>query len=197
LELPAVIKNAIKQTFPNGEVVSIEKEVEGEDPGQYDVLIRSGEKEYEVEISPEGKVIESKEATSQEDDSQSGQTRKWTETFGQENCTFMSTGKNRFFSLEPGHQLILQSSEEKVVITVLDETRRIGAVETRIIEEREEKNGKLAEVSRNFFAICREHGDVFYFGEEVDDYEDGKIVGHSGPGITRRSHRTPWTGPRF
>ena len=35
-------------------------------------------------------------------------------------------------------------------------------------------------MSRNFFAICKEHGDVFYFGEEVDDYKDGKVVGHSG-----------------
>jgi len=67
-----------------------------------------------------------------------------------------------------------------VVITVLDETKKIGGVRTRVVEEREEENGELKEVSRNFFAICREHGDVFYFGEEVDDYEDGKLVGHSG-----------------
>ncbi len=56
----------------------------------------------------------------------------------------------------------------------------IGGVKTRVIEEREEKDGELAEVSRNFFAICKEHGDVFYFGEEVDDYKDGKIVAHGG-----------------
>jgi len=36
------------------------------------------------------------------------------------------------------------------------------------VEEREEVDGELKEISRNFFAICREHGDVFYFGEEVD-----------------------------
>jgi hypothetical protein len=75
---------------------------------------------------------------------------------------------------------VLESDEEKVVITVLGETKKIGSVRTRVVEEREEKNGKLAEVSRNFFAICKEHGDVFYFGEEVDDYKDGKIVAHSG-----------------
>ncbi|UCF14344.1 MAG: hypothetical protein JSW59_13095, partial [Phycisphaerales bacterium] len=56
----------------------------------------------------------------------------------------------------------------------------IGGIRTRVIEEREEKDGLLAEVSRNFFAICKEHGDVFYFGEEVDDYKDGRIVGHGG-----------------
>jgi hypothetical protein len=144
------------------------------------VVIRSGAKLYEVEISPQGEVIEVKETTSGEEDSEGEQTKKWTESFGQENCTFSSVGRNRFFSLEPGHQLVLESSSEKVVITVLEQTKKIGNVETRVIEEREEKNGKLAEVSRNFFAICKEHGDVFYFGEEVDDYKDGKIVAHSG-----------------
>jgi hypothetical protein len=106
--------------------------------------------------------------------------KKWTESFGQENCAFAAVGRNRFFILEPGHQLVLESPEAKVVITVTDQTRKIGNIETRVVEEREEENGQLKEVSRNFFAICREHGDVFYFGEEVDDYKDGKIVGHSG-----------------
>ena len=179
-ELPALIKKAIEKALPGGKVLKIEKEVEGEDPGQYDVEIRSGAKLYEVEISPQGEVIEVKEVTSGEEDSEGEQTKKWTESFGQENCTFSSVGRNRFFSLEPGYQLILESSSEKVVITVLEQTKKIGNIETRVIEEREEKNGKLAEVSRNFFAICKEHGDVFYFGEEVDDYKDGKIVAHSG-----------------
>jgi len=179
-ELSAVIKKAIEKAVPGGKVLKIEKEVEGEDPGQYDVEIRSGAKLYEVEISPQGEVIEVKETTSPEEDSEREQTRKWTESFGQENCTFSSVGRNRFFSLEPGYQLVLESSSEKVVITVLEQTKKIGNVKTRVIEEREEKDGKLAEVSRNFFAICKEHGDVFYFGEEVDDYKDGKIVAHSG-----------------
>jgi hypothetical protein len=179
-ELPAVIRKAIEGAFPKGEIITIQKEVEGEDPGQYDVDIRSGGKEYEVEISPEGKVIEIKEKMPATRAAAAEQDKKWTESFGQENCTFSSVGKNRFFILEPGHQLVLQSRTEKVVITVLNETKKIGDVETRVVEEREEENGQLKEVSRNFFAICKEHSDVFYFGEEVDNYKDGKIVRHSG-----------------
>lgn len=106
--------------------------------------------------------------------------RKWTDSFHQENCTFAPVGRNRFFILVPGHQLVLEGPRAKVTITVTNETKRIGDMQTRVVEEREEEDGKLKEVSRNFFAICREHGDVFYFGEEVDDYEDGKVVGHSG-----------------
>ena len=179
-ELPVVIKKAIEEAFPKGQIIRIQKEVEGEDPDQYDVDIRSGGKEYEVEISPEGKVIEIKERIPARKATGGEQGKKWTDSFNQENCTFSSVGRNRFFILELGHQLVLESRTEKVVITVLDKTKKIGNVETRVIEEREEKNGKLAEVSRNFFAICKEHGDVFYFGEDVDIYRDGKIVKHSG-----------------
>lgn len=179
-ELPVVIRKAIEQAFPDGQVIAIQKEVEGEDPGQYDVEVRSEGKEYEVEISPEGKVIEIKEKTPAAKTAGTEEGRKWTDSFGQENCTFSSTGRNRFFILEPGYQLVLESNEEKVVITVLNETKIIGNIETRVVEEREEENGELKEVSKNFFAICKEHGDVFYFGEEVDDYKDGKIVRHSG-----------------
>jgi hypothetical protein len=106
--------------------------------------------------------------------------KTFTEYFGQDNCTFLTTGKNPFFILDPGYQLVLESEDEKVTITVLDKTKKIGDVLTRVVEEYEEENGELKEVSRNFFAQCKEHGDVFYFGEEVDDYEDGKIVRHSG-----------------
>ena len=179
-ELPAVIRKAIEEAFPKGQILRIQKEVEGEDPGQYDVDIRSGAKEYEVEISPEGKVIEIKERMAETTARDRKQDKKWTKFFDQDNRTFSSVGRNRFFILEPGHQLVLESLKEKVVITVLDETKKIGGVETRVVEEREEKNGELVEVSRNFFAICKQHGDVFYFGEDVDIYKDGKIVKHSG-----------------
>ncbi len=179
-ELPAVIRKAIEEAFPNGSIIRIQKEVEGEDPGQYDVDIRSGRKQYEVEISPEGNVIEIKETAPAETAPAPEQEKKWTDSFYLENCTFSSIGRNRFFILDPGHRLVLQSRTEKVVITVLDQTRKIGSIKTRILEEREEENGELKEISRNFFAVCREHGDVFYFGEEVDIYEDGRIINHSG-----------------
>ncbi len=179
-ELPAPIEKAIRGAFPKGEVLAIQKEVEGENPGQYDVDIRSDGKEYEVEVSAEGKVIESKEKGSDEEASGSPGDKKWTDAFHQEDCTFSSTGRNRFFILVPGYQLVLEGPGQKLTITVTKQTKRIGGVETRVVEEREDEDGKLKEVSRNFFAICREHGDVFYFGEEVDDYEDGKIVGHGG-----------------
>jgi hypothetical protein len=41
-------------------------------------------------------------------------------------------------------------------------------------------DGKLVEISRNYFATDPTTGDVYYFGEDVDIYEDGKVVSHDG-----------------
>jgi hypothetical protein len=111
-------------------------------------------------------------------------TNEYTTFFRTEDCTFNSTGRNPFFILEPNYQLTLAGEEEgervELTITVLNETREINGTETRVIEERETSGGELVEVSRNFFAMCEETNSVFYFGEEVDEYENGAIVGHEG-----------------
>jgi hypothetical protein len=95
-----------------------------------------------------------------------------------------STGRNPYFILEPGYTLFLEDDGDQLTITVLDDTKRIGDVETRVVEERETKDGRLVEVSRNFFAISRRTGDVYYFGEEVDIYKKGKIARHDGAWVS-------------
>jgi len=185
-ELSPAIRTAIKEAFPDGKILAIEKEVQGEDPGQYDFEVQSQGKIYEVEVSPAGVVIEAKQVGEAPeldtgDKAQSaGDNLKWTDEFHLAERRFSPTGRNRFFILEPGHTIVLESKSDKVVITALDQTKKIGDVVTRIVEEREFEDGELVEVSRNFFAICTRTGDVFYFGEEVDDYKDGTIVGHGG-----------------
>ncbi len=104
----------------------------------------------------------------------------WQKEFGISNCNLLTTGRNQYFILEPGHQLVLEGDDEKVQITVLDETKTVDGVITRVVEEKEWKDGKLHEISRNYFAMCEQTKDVFYFGEDVDDYEDGKVVKHGG-----------------
>lgn len=109
---------------------------------------------------------------------------EYTSSFRAEDCTFTSTGRNPFFILEPNYQLVLSGGDAgdvaQVMITVLNETRDVNGTETRVVEERETLGGELAEISRNFFAICEETNSVFYFGEEVDDYENGILIAHEG-----------------
>lgn len=104
----------------------------------------------------------------------------WRHRFGISSCSLAAAGRNEYFVLEPGFRLVLQGGSEKLAVTVLDETKTVAGVVTRVVEEREWKDGELVEVSRNFFAVCPTTGDVFYFGEEVDDVQDGDVVGHAG-----------------
>jgi hypothetical protein len=86
---------------------------------------------------------------------------------------------NEYFPLPVGMVHVLEDSRSKVQISVLDQTETVAGVITRAVEEREWEDGKLAEVSRNFFVQAPD-GTVCYYGEDVDDYENGEIVGHGG-----------------
>jgi len=119
----------------------------------------------------------------------------FTDTFHVDPAEWSATGANPYFSLEPGHFIVMEGKDEgvleRVTITVLDETLTVDGVETRIVEEREEKDGKLIEVSRNYFAISKRSNSVYYFGEDVDMYKDGVVTGHGG------SWRAGKDGARF
>lgn len=104
----------------------------------------------------------------------------WLTTFPVRLSVLSTEGASPYFILEPGHQATFQGKDGKVVITVLDETRTVAGVATRVVEEREWRGGALIEVSRNYFAIDSTNGDVYYFGEDVDMYRKGKVVSHAG-----------------
>jgi hypothetical protein len=84
----------------------------------------------------------------------------------------------------------LEGGGERVQITVLDETVVVAGVTTRVVEEREWAGDSLAEVSRNFVAQAAD-GSVCYFGEEVDDYRGGEVVGHSGAWMAGENDARP------
>jgi hypothetical protein len=98
--------------------------------------------------------------------------------------TVTNTGRNDFFILEPGYQCAFVGTEGgkrvDLIITVLGETKTVAGVSTRVVEERESADGKLVEVSRNYFAVGEQSHHVYYFGEDVDMFKDGKIVSHEG-----------------
>ena len=108
----------------------------------------------------------------------------WLNSFDLEKCDLASTGANTYFALEPGYQLVLEGHEDgnpiQHTITVLNETKLVNGTETRIVEEKTIEDGNLAEISNNYFAICGQTSDAFYFGEDTDFYENGKIISHNG-----------------
>ncbi len=109
---------------------------------------------------------------------------RFTDSFDIDRADLASSGRNRYFVLEPGYQLVLEGKEKGkavvLTITILNDTKTVDGVETRVVEEKETANGQLVEVSRNYFAISKKTSDVFYFGEDVDIHKNGKVVDHEG-----------------
>ena len=134
---------------------------------------------------------------------------EFTKQFPLGSCFFTSVGGNSYFPLIPGRQTYFSNSAcvaaghcdelDEVWITMERETRRItlpinGKTRTvfaRVMEEREMEGGELSEISRNFVASCFPSRDVYYFGEEVDIYEDGEIVDHEGAWLAGRHGARP------
>jgi hypothetical protein len=153
-----------------------EKVVDGKTVYEIELLVEG--KETEVVVAPDGELVHVKRgdmvALSRADDAE------WRRSFDVDPKNLGSVGSNPYFPLKPGLRIHLSDGSETVVFSVLDETRVVDGVETRVVEERETEDGELVEVSRNYFAADRTTGDVYYFGEDVDIYEDGKVVSHDG-----------------
>jgi len=120
----------------------------------------------------------------------------YTDTFLVDEKDLATTGRNPYFILEPGYQLYFESPDKKetLTITVLDETKKVAGIETRVVEEREIEDGKVKELSRNYFAMCRRTNSVYYFGEDAGGAwlhgEKGARFGLMMPGL-------PLAGSRY
>jgi hypothetical protein len=111
---------------------------------------------------------------------QPGPDGPWATDFDLRPEDLSSTGSNPYFTLVPGSYSFLEGGRETLKLTVLNETKLVAGVETRVIEEYETRDGKLAEISRNYYAIHKTTNDVYYFGEDVAVYKNGKVKNKEG-----------------
>src|ERR1041384_6838138 len=63
-------------------------------------------------------------------------------------------------------------------------------IDSLVMEDRDIKNGELEEVTLDYFAQDDE-GTVYYLGEDVDEYEGGKVKGHSGAWLLGKDTKHP------
>lgn len=105
---------------------------------------------------------------------------EWQSIFTLDKKNLGVEGTNPYFNLTPGYQLFYVHKKDSEVVTVLNEIRVIDGVTTRVVEDRESHDGILSELTRDYYAIDSATNDVYYFGEDVDEYKNGKVVGHEG-----------------
>ncbi len=182
-QTPAAVRQAIEQELVGAQLEDIaRKERQGKTIYETDI-IRDGHK-WEVVVGEDGAIIsklqegsaEERQADKQENPSalQAG----WRDTFAVNKAELASTGANSYLTIQPGRVLKLASGKDRLTVSILPRTKTVDGVAVGVLEEREEKNGELIEVSRNYLATDPHTGDVYYFGEDVDNYQGGKIINH-------------------
>jgi hypothetical protein len=80
--------------------------------------------------------------------------------------------------------------EERLESRVLPETRVVAGVTVTVLEEKAFEDGELVELALDFFAQHSD-GSVYYFGEEVDNYEDGQLKDHAGAWLAGEGANQP------
>jgi hypothetical protein len=75
-----------------------------------------------------------------------------------------------------------ETIETRLESRVLADRRRIMGVRVVTVEERAYEDDEIVEVAWDYYAQ-HDNGDVYYFGEHVDNYEDGVVDNHGGQWI--------------
>ena len=180
-QTPQAVRDTIQRELAGAELEDIaRRNVDGHTLYETDV-IRDGHK-WEVVIRDDGTILSKlQEEAAEPDAGRGGQGHTgppWRDQFEVNRADLQPTGANAYVTMQPGRVLKLKSGSDTLTITVLPDTQTIDGITTGVLEERETKNGALIEISRNFLATDRKTGDVYYFGEDVDNYKDGRIVSH-------------------
>lgn len=112
---------------------------------------------------------------------------------------FSLDGANEFFPLIVGNMSVLEGVdvddegevvEIRIESNVLDETEMVAGVETRVVEESEFEDDELVEIARDFYAVLLD-GTVCYFGEFVENFEDGMVVDNEGSWLAGENGNKP------
>jgi hypothetical protein len=129
---------------------------------------------------------------SDDSDSSESQTGEGTSTFPQTSesanldpADFTTEIDNPYFPLVVGSKWVVRVTdpdglEQRQVITVTDQTKRIAnGVEARVVSDVVREGGEPVEVTKDWYAQDSE-GNVWYFGEDTAEYEDGKVASTAG-----------------
>jgi len=90
-----------------------------------------------------------------------------------------SVAPNPYFPLVRGRTWILKSGDETITTTVTRETKRILGVTCAVIQDVVEEDGEVIESTKDWYAQDLQ-GNVWYFGESTQDFENGELFSIDG-----------------
>lgn len=114
---------------------------------------------------------------------------------------FVASITNPFFTLKPGatftYQTQTDTGTERIEIVVTSATKQIMGVTTTQVQDTVHVDTVLVEDTKDWYAQDQS-GNVWYFGEAVDNYEGNQLKDHTGsweagvagaqPGIIMKAH---------
>jgi hypothetical protein len=91
---------------------------------------------------------------------------------------------NPYLPFRPGTRWVYEGTgdegeAERIVVEVTSETRQVMGVECVVVRDTVTVDGELAEDTFDWYAQDAD-GNVWYFGEETSEYEDGEVVSTEG-----------------
>jgi hypothetical protein len=92
---------------------------------------------------------------------------------------------NPYWPMKPGGRWVFRETDttgasERVVVTVTDKTKRVAnGITARVISDVVTENGKPVEITDDWYAQDKD-GNVWYLGEAVRNFEDGRFVDREG-----------------
>jgi hypothetical protein len=86
---------------------------------------------------------------------------------------------NEYFPMKPGTTFLYEGGTEHSEMTVTNQTKNVMGVECVVVDHREWEGNMLIERTYDWFAQD-EQGTVWYFGENTNEYENGKVVSTKG-----------------
>jgi hypothetical protein len=182
-ETPAAARQTIEKELVGGQLEDIARKTRNGKTVYETDIIKDGRK-WEVIVGEDGQIISKiKEGSAEEAKTektgvtQAGQAG-WRDTFQVNKADLAAAGDSSYLPIQPGRVLKLAHGNDRLTVSILPGTKTVDGVTAGVLEEREEKDGQLIEISRNYFATDKKTGDVYYFGEDVDNYKDGKIINH-------------------
>ena len=96
---------------------------------------------------------------------------------------FVAQIDNQYLPLTPGTTFVYEGEtedgKERIEVSVTHETKEILGVTCIVVRDRVWVDGELAEDTLDWFAQDKD-GNVWYFGEDSKEYEDGKVVSTEG-----------------